>query len=271
MALSGQAICHIFGLDKSGGFEMCPDVAMQGIGYAIPPMMALLFILDDEVVKISPAARAIRDVEDEELMCFFVGMSAWQLLLVVTMDAVAEELFFRIAIQGGLAHMFLSDGKISDPSDGIAALTGMFPLFAPFAHGLAAVMTAALTGSILFVTSFPQDPAYVITRVHRDQSTLREVKKSFAAWYERRQLRRIYSPLLDSLLALYLGFEWLQTGNVLAPIITHIIYSTVVVGNGLRRIHERREKIRQRTRKFWEKETVSNEQISAELRPTMEK
>lgn len=259
MALAGQAICHFAGLDKFGGFEMCPDVAMQGLGFAIPPMLALLFILDDEVVKISPAARAIRDVEDEELMTFFVGMSAWQLLFVVAMDAVAEELFFRIAIQGGIAHMFLSDGKVSDPSDGIAALTGLFPFFAPFAHGLAAVLTAALTGSILFVTSFPQDPAYVITRVHRNHSSPREVKKSFAAWYERRQLRRIYSPLLDSLLALYLGTEWLQTGNILAPIITHIIYSTVVVGNGLRRIHDRREKLRQRTQRFWERETVVSE------------
>ncbi|KAI5078622.1 hypothetical protein GOP47_0006293 [Adiantum capillus-veneris] len=266
MALAGQAICHFAGLDKSGGFEMCPDVAMQGLGFAIPPMLALLFILDDEVVKKSPAARAIRDVEDEELMTFFVGMSPWQLLFVVTMDAVAEELFFRIAIQGGIAHMFLSDGKLSGPSDGIAALTGVFPFFAPFAHGLAAVLTAALTGSILFVTSFPQDPAYVITRVHRDHSSPMEVKKSFAAWYERRQLRRIYSPLLDSLLALYLGFEWLQTGNILAPIITHIIYSSVVVGNGLRRIHDRREKLRQRTQSFWERETVVSE-----FRPKVEK
>lgn len=254
MALAGQAICHVAGLDKSGGLEMCPDVAMQGLGFAVLPMLALLFILDDEVVKKSPAARAIRDVEDEELMTFFVGMSTWQLLFVVAMDAVAEELFFRIAIQGGLAHMFLSDGKISVPSDGIAALTGIFPFFAPFAHGLAAVLTAALTGSILYVTSFPQDPAYVITRVHRDHSSPCEVKKSFAAWYERRQLRKIYSPLLDSLLALYLGFEWLQTGNILAPIITHFIYSTVVVGYGLRRIHDRREKLRLRTQRFWERE-----------------
>ena len=30
------------------------------------------------MVKISPAARAIRDVEDEELLSFFVGMSPWQ-------------------------------------------------------------------------------------------------------------------------------------------------------------------------------------------------
>jgi hypothetical protein len=29
-------------------------------------------------VKLSPYARAIRDVEDEELMNFFLGMSPWQ-------------------------------------------------------------------------------------------------------------------------------------------------------------------------------------------------
>lgn len=32
----------------------------------------------DEIVKYSPHARAIRDVEDEELMNFFYGMSPWQ-------------------------------------------------------------------------------------------------------------------------------------------------------------------------------------------------
>ena len=31
-----------------------------------------------------------------------------------------------------------------------------------------------------------------------------------AAWYERRQMKKIYSPLLEGLLALYLGFEWIQ-------------------------------------------------------------
>ena len=31
-----------------------------------------------------------------------------------------------------------------------------------------------------------------------------------AAWYQRRQMKKIYSPLLEGLLALYLGFEWNQ-------------------------------------------------------------
>lgn len=32
----------------------------------------------------------------------------------------------------------------------------------------------------------------------------------FSAWYQRRQMKKIYSPLLEGLLALYLGFEWIQ-------------------------------------------------------------
>lgn len=33
------------------------------------------------------------------------------------------------------------------------------------------------------------------------------------AWYERRQLKKIYSPLMEALLALYLGFEWVQVSS----------------------------------------------------------
>jgi hypothetical protein len=71
-----------------------------------------------------------------------------------------------------------------------------------------------------------------------------------AAWYARRQQKKIYSPLVESLLALYLGLEWMHTGNILAPIITHTLYSLVIVGNGLRRIHDNREKLRQRVNKI---------------------
>jgi hypothetical protein len=31
-----------------------------------------------------------------------------------------------------------------------------------------------------------------------------------AAWYARRQQKKIYSPLVESLLALYLGLEWMH-------------------------------------------------------------
>lgn len=253
MALAGQTICHFMGIDKVGGFDLSIDVAMQGLGYAIPPVLALLFILDDEVVKKSHPARAIRDVEDEELMSFFVGLSLWQVIFVVSLAAVAEEFFFRVAIQGGLAHVFLIDDKMRQPIDGIAALTGVFPSLAPFAHALAAVLTAALTGSVLFITSFPQDPKYVVAPARWNRASLRNLKESFAAWYERRQLRRIYSPLLESFLALYIGFEWMQTGNILAPIITHVIYSSVIIGTGVTRIHDQRDKLRQRTQCLREK------------------
>eukprot|EP00249_Psilotum_nudum_P018050 c26615_g1_i1 orf=569-1747(+) len=246
MGVAGQVICYLTGIDNLGGFELRAETAMQGLGYAVPPMMVLLFILDDEVVRKSPPARAIRDVEYEELLAFFDGMSPWQFIVVMIMSCVAEEIFFRIAVQGGLAHAFLSDKQISETTNGIAALTGIFPSFAPFAQALAAVLTAALVGSIFYCTS-PQDPTYVVAPVMQNCAAQQNIKKCFSAWYERRQLRKIYSPLLDSLLALYLGFEWVQTGNILAPTITHIIYLTVVLGNCLRRVHDQRIKLRQRT------------------------
>jgi membrane protease YdiL (CAAX protease family) len=61
-----------------------------------------LFIIinkQDEVVKYSPHARAIRDVEDEELRSFFYGMSPWQFILIVTASSIGEELFYRAAVQ----------------------------------------------------------------------------------------------------------------------------------------------------------------------------
>ncbi|KMS95237.1 hypothetical protein BVRB_010710 [Beta vulgaris subsp. vulgaris] len=56
----------------------------------------------DEVVKVSPHARAIRDVEDKELHSFFYGMSLWQFILIVAASSVGEELFYRAAVQVAL-------------------------------------------------------------------------------------------------------------------------------------------------------------------------
>lgn len=78
-------------------------------------------------MKLSPHARAIRDVEDEELWSFFYGMSPWQVklvcleilnyrhssvmvkndlidftlqfILMVAASSVGEELFYRAAVQ----------------------------------------------------------------------------------------------------------------------------------------------------------------------------
>lgn len=246
MALAGRFICSISGIDSLGGFHPSLDAILGGLGYAVPPIMALLFILDDEVVKLSPHARAIRDVEDEELWNFFYGMSPWQFILVVAASSVGEELFYRAAVQGALADIFLRGTDFLTDARGMASLTGVLPPFVPFAQAFAAVITAGLTGSLYYVAASPKDPTYVVAPVLQTRSGREDMKKLFAAWYEKRQLKKIYSPLLEGLLALYLGFEWIQTNNILAPIITHGIYSAVILGHGLWKIHDHRRKLRER-------------------------
>lgn len=246
MALAGRFICSLSGIDSSGGFQLSFDAVIQGLGYATPPIMALLFILDDEVVKVSPHARAIRDVEDEELRSFFYGMSPWQFILIVAASSVGEELFYRAAVQGALADIFLRSSELVTDARGMAALAGVLPPFVPFAQAFAAVITAGLTGSLYYIAASPKDPTYVVAPVLQSRSGREELKKLFAAWYERRQMKRIYSPLLEGILGLYLGFEWIQTSNVLAPIITHGIYSAVVLGHGLWKIHDHQRRLRQR-------------------------
>ncbi|RWV92819.1 hypothetical protein BHE74_00037507 [Ensete ventricosum] len=161
MALAGKFICSTAGIDCTGGFHPSLEAVIDGLGYAAPPIMALLFILDpmfsqDEVVKYSPHARAIRDVEDEELRSFFYGMSPWQ---------------------GALADMFLRGTELMKDARGIASLV---------------------------------HPTYVVAPVLNSGSGREDLKKLFAAWFERRQMKKIYSPLLEGLLALYLGFEWIR-------------------------------------------------------------
>ncbi|GAB2273499.1 hypothetical protein Dimus_008291 [Dionaea muscipula] len=245
MALAGRFICSMTGIDSSGGFHPSFDALIEGLGYATPPIMALLFILDDEVVKLSPHARAIRDVEDEELRSFFFGMSPWQFILIVAASSVGEELFYRTAIQGALTDVFLRSSDFVIDARGMASLAGVLPPFVPFAQAFAAVITASLTGSLYYVAASPKDPTYIAAPV-LPRSGRENLKKLFAAWYERRQMKRIYSPLLEGILALYLGFEWIQTNNILAPMITHGIYSAVVLGHGLWKIHYHRRRLRQR-------------------------
>lgn len=250
MALAGNFICSTAGIDSTGGYSPSLDAIVQGLGYAAPPIMALLFILDDEVVKVSPHARAIRDVEDEELRSFFYGMSPWQFILIVAASSVGEELFYRAAVQGALADVFVRGNDLVAHASGMAALTGILPPFVPFAQAFAAVITAALTGSLYYVAASPKDPTYVVAPVLSSRSGRQEMKKLFAAWYERRQMKKIYSPLLEGLLALYLGFVWNQTNNILAPIITHGIYSATILGHGLWKINDHRRRLRQRVQQL---------------------
>ncbi|CAH8357979.1 unnamed protein product [Eruca vesicaria subsp. sativa] len=244
MAVAGRVICSVTGIDSSGGFDPSLDALLAGLGYATPPIMALLFILDDEVVKLSPHARAIRDVEDEELRSFFFGMSPWQFILIVAASSIGEELFYRVAVQGALSDIFLKGTQLMTDSRGMASLTGLLPPFVPFAQAFAAVITATLTGSLYFLAASPKDPTYIVAPVLRSRRD--DFKKLLSAWYEKRQMKKIYSPLLEGLLALYLGIEWVQTDNILAPMMTHGIYSAVVLGNGLWKIHDQRRRLRRR-------------------------
>nr|GFA01780.1 CAAX amino terminal protease [Tanacetum cinerariifolium] len=336
MALAGNVICSAIGIDSTGGYSPSLDAIVAGIGYAAPPIMALLFILDDEVVKVSPHARAIRDVEDEELRSFFYGMSPLQGALAdvflrgtelvtdvrgmaalagvlppfvpfaqafaaVITAALTGSLYYVAASpkdptyivapvlssrsgrdemkklfaawyerrqmkkiyspllegllalylgfewnQGALADVFLRGTELVTDVSGMAALAGVLPPFVPFAQAFAAVITAALTGSLYYVAASPKDPTYIVAPVLSSRSGRDEMKKLFAAWYERRQMKKIYSPLLEGLLALYLGFEWNQTNNILAPIITHGIYSATILGHGLWKIHDHRRRLQQR-------------------------
>ncbi|KAK9052961.1 hypothetical protein SSX86_029591 [Deinandra increscens subsp. villosa] len=250
MALAGNLICSAVGIDGSGGYSPSLEAIVAGIGYSVPPILALLFILDDEVVKVSPYARAIRDVEDEELRSFFYGMSPWQFILIVAASSVGEELFYRAAVQGALSDVFLRGTELVSDARGMASLAGVLPPFVPFAQAFAAVITAALTGSLYYVAASPKDPTYIVAPVLSSRSAREEMKKLFGAWYERRQLKKIYSPLLEGLVALYLGFVWNQTNNILAPIITHGIYSATILGHGLWKIHDHRRRLQRRIRKL---------------------
>uniref|UniRef100_A0A0D3CQF7 Transmembrane protein n=1 Tax=Brassica oleracea var. oleracea TaxID=109376 RepID=A0A0D3CQF7_BRAOL len=105
-------------------------------------------VMEDEVVKLTQHARAIRDVEDEELRRFFFGMSPWQ---------------------GALSDMFLRGTQLMTDSRGMASLTGVFPPFVPFSQAFAAVITATLTGSLYFLAASPKDPIYIVAPVLRSR------------------------------------------------------------------------------------------------------
>ncbi|KAL1326326.1 hypothetical protein AAHE18_13G220300 [Arachis hypogaea] len=99
---------------------------------------------------------------------------------------------------------------------------------------------------IASVCTFCANPNYVMEPILQSRSGRQNLKKLFEAWYEKRQMKNIYSPLFEGLLVLYLGFEWIQTNNILAPIITHGIYSTVILGHGLWKIHDHRHRLWQK-------------------------
>lgn len=58
-----------------------------------------VLLLQDEVVKTWGPARAIRDVEDEELMDFFVGMSPWQVIKLVETWRILMDELWKVCLQ----------------------------------------------------------------------------------------------------------------------------------------------------------------------------
>jgi hypothetical protein len=46
MAFASKFICSMTGVDCLGGLHPSLNAIVQGLGYAAPPIMALLFILD---------------------------------------------------------------------------------------------------------------------------------------------------------------------------------------------------------------------------------
>jgi hypothetical protein len=53
MVLVGKTICYFTGVDSFGGINLCMEAILSGIGFAMPPMMALLFILDVSGIDLS--------------------------------------------------------------------------------------------------------------------------------------------------------------------------------------------------------------------------
>ncbi|KAJ4907058.1 hypothetical protein Rs2_10716 [Raphanus sativus] len=174
----------------------------------------------------------------------FALVLPWRSLHLIVASSIGEELFYRVAVQGALSDMFLRGTQLMTDSRGMAALTGVFPPFVPFAQAFAAVITATFTGSLYFLAASPKDPIYIVAPVLRSRRD--DFKKLLSAWYEKRLMKKIYYPLLEGLLSLYLGVEWVQTYNILAPMMTHGIYSGVILGHGLWKIHDHRRRLRRR-------------------------
>ncbi|XP_035840614.1 uncharacterized protein LOC110912028 isoform X2 [Helianthus annuus] len=109
-------ICHFVPITRR------QVIARVGFRHCVQILNYLGFRQTDEVVKVSPHARAIRDVEDEELRSFFYGMSPWQFMLMVAASSVGEELFYRVVVQGAFSDVFLRSTELVKNARGMASL-----------------------------------------------------------------------------------------------------------------------------------------------------
>lgn len=238
LAALGNFVCHLEGLDFLGTLHLNGEDFWRAILFSLPPLFLLLVLHQDSVVNAWEPARAIRDSEDEEIEEFFLGMTVWQYSLVGACAAMSEQIFFRSAVQGGIYHALQATGKgITESTLGMAAITGFIPTFSPCAQACAAVLTSSVTGLLFYTASLSRDPEIVVTT-----TSGRDVRSLAGEWHERQQLKKIYSPLLESMLSLYLSTEWIITGNLLSPMVTHAIYYMTVLRLGVLRLEKQKRK-----------------------------
>lgn len=239
----GCLICQLTGTSVTDMIHLDSIDAVKGLLLAVPPILLASFLQLESLVQSWEVARGVRDAEDEELVEYYLGMTPSQYIPVAVASAVSQEVFFRAALQGGLALAFHLGGTaglegnlmhdLGAPSAvGMAAVSGFFPAFAPFSQLHAAVVMAAMTGSFDYATSMRSVPNVIVT----DGRNLQAFRATFGEWYQRQQLKSIYAPMFTSLLALYFGLEWILVGNLMTPMISHSLYLAWAMMAGLARL-----------------------------------
>ncbi|GJP29757.1 hypothetical protein CLOM_g19575 [Closterium sp. NIES-68] len=237
LAAAAVAGARLAGLDWSGGFQPSLQGVLDGFAFSAPLIALVLALFQDRVAEQWEVVRAVRDADDAEAEDYFKGMSAWQCTVVAVSAALAEELFFRAALQAFITHTLLLSGSpsIDAPAVGMAALTGFLPVMAPCTQLCAATLTAAVAGSVYYATALPRDAVIVVTQSY----SLMELRSAIRAWHERQQHQKIYPPMFASILSLYYGIEWVMTGNLLAPMLTHALLNLIVLHMSLVRMDDR--------------------------------
>ncbi|CAI5518685.1 unnamed protein product [Closterium sp. Naga37s-1] len=239
LATAAVAGAQLAGLDWSGGFQLSLQGVLDGFAFSAPAIALVLALFQDRVAERWEVVRAVRDADDEEAEEFFQGMAAWQYTIVAVSAALSEELFFRAALQAFLTRALLLSGapSLDAPVVGMAALTGCLPSMAPCTQFCAATLTAALAGTLHYAMALPRDAVIVVTQSY----SLGELRSAMRAWHERQEHQKIYPPMFASLLSLYYGIEWVMTGNLVAPMLTHALLNLVILHMSLVRVGENRK------------------------------
>ncbi|CAI7775771.1 unnamed protein product [Closterium sp. NIES-53] len=142
---------------------------------------------------------------------------------------------FQLSLQGVLDGFAFSAPAIAL----VLALfqTGCLPSMAPCTQLCAATLTAALAGTLHYAMALPRDAVIVVTQSY----SLRELRSAMRAWHERQEHQKIYPPMFASLLSLYYGIEWVMTGNLVVPMLTHALLNLIILHMSLVRVGENRK------------------------------